>query len=116
MEAQGSPAQMVGTETLTLICEHGGQERKQAHCLLESHDLVGILRDPKEDRRGGSHGDKEGMMGVIQKRKTGRGSRMVISGGCGREWHASESRRTCPSLSSGLCGQERAGEAEVTGT
>lgn len=43
----------------------GVKNRKQAHCLLESHDLVRMIRDPKEDRREGSHGDKEGMMGII---------------------------------------------------
>lgn len=43
----------------------GVKNRKQAHCLLESHDLVRTLRDLKEDRREGSHGDKEEMMGVM---------------------------------------------------
>lgn len=85
----------------------GTRNRKQVRRLLESQDLISVLRDPKVDQREGSHGGQGGMVELSRKGAQVAGAGWASLEGVGREWCAQSPGEPVP-LSSGLCGQERA--------
>lgn len=64
MEDLGSPAQVAGMENFTLTGKHGGSRTENRPTAFWVPRSLRILRAHKEDRREGSHEDREGMMRV----------------------------------------------------